>query len=184
MELVEPIERINYLLERDFRKIENRPEYRLVWANDQLEKRWVTHTDEGFELIHPEVREVKKYQNDSVDRFVLERLTPITGETDLVDRLSYEPVWTFQDRHGNYLPPRFDACKIIIEQIEENINSAGKPKPKIIDESMTEEGKLKELQRVEEILFGNESPVSDALAYRSGVAGFNYLGDDKKEKVQ
>lgn len=172
-ELVEPLERINYVLERDYPKLENRPVYRVVWANDLIEKRWVTHNEDGFEYVNPRVEERKKYKNDSVDRYVLERLTiiPEGVPTDLVDRLSYEPIWTFQDRHGNYLPPRLDACKIVIDQIESNINSAGH-RP-IIKDDQSPEAKKAELDRMEYILFGEETPITDALAYGSGVQGFH-----------
>lgn len=172
-ELVEEVSKINYNLERDFRKINNRPEYRVVWSDDQLEKRIVNTTDEGFELINPEVREVRKYQHIA-HRYVLERLTEIKGETDLVSDtnliLSYEPIWTFEDRFGNYLPPRLDACKIIIDQIETSLNHKMKP---IVKEDLSEEAKTAEINRIEQILFGNETPVTDALHYGTGVTDFN-----------
>lgn len=168
MELAEPLERINYQLQRDFgREVDNSPIWRVVWANDLLEKRIMNHTDEGIDLIHPEVREVRKYKHIH-DRYVLERLVPVMGETDIITPVSYEPAWTFQDRHGEYLPPRFDACKFIIETIYSQIDKAGTHK-KYNDPNATEETRLKMIMDMETTLFGNETPVGDALAHGYGI---------------
>lgn len=185
MELVEPIEKINYYLERDFGKwLDGRPNWRVVFANDQFEQRIMTHTDEGLELMYPEVRTVRKYQHIERDRYVLERLVPVVGETDLVTQTSYEPAWTFADRFGNYLPPRFDACKYIIEGIYAQIDQAG-THVKYKDPNATKEERLKMILDMEEKLFGNETPVGDALAHKFGVTDFhekvNFSSEERKE---
>lgn len=171
MELVEPIERINKLLEVHFGHHDDmRPRFRVVFANDQLEKRWVTHTNEGFQLLHPEVQEVRKYQ-DKIDRYVLEQLSivPPGLETDLTEPLSYEPLWTFEDRHGDYLPPLFEMCKFVIDQIYARINGTA-PKP-IYKEDPDKEAK--ELKKIEDYLFGDETRVSDDLGLGIAVTDFN-----------
>jgi len=38
-----------------------KPMFRIVWADDQLEKRMMDTLDSGIQLLYPVVREVKKY---------------------------------------------------------------------------------------------------------------------------
>jgi hypothetical protein len=169
MELRESIESINQRLSDEFgRDIgDGRPFYRVVWSDDQFEKRITTHTHFGDELIHPEVRLLPKYKQYIQHRYVLERLTPIVGETDLVDKIAYEVVWTFQDKKGNYLPPWFEACRFIVENILMNLGAKNYyPKYKDI---MDEEHYLAEVQKMQDELFGNETDVGDHLAYGTGV---------------
>lgn len=167
-ELHEPIERINEFLQRQYGVHDDgRPRFRVVWSEDQYEKRRLTHNKEGFQFLTPIVDTVKKYQHIK-ERYVLEQLSvvPEGAETDLVEKLSYEPLWTFMDRHENYLPPRIDACKIIIDNLFEHL---GAGKAQILKEGDPEEKKAQELQQVEEYLFGNESAVTDALRLKLGV---------------
>src|SRR5574338_654805 len=172
MILAEPLSNINYQLERDFGKqFDDRPTWRVVWSEDQFENRLMDVTDEGIQLLVPEVRHVKKYQHIK-ERFVLERLVPVVGETDLVTKTSYEPAWQFEDRYGNYLPPRYDACKFIIEAIYSQMDRKS-AFAKYKDEKATKEAREQMILDMEEKLFGNETPVTDALAYGYGVAGFN-----------
>ena len=183
MELAEPLERINYWLEREFGRIfDDSPQWRVVLAGDCFEQRWMTHTDEGIELLNPEVRQVKKYQHIKPNRYVLERLVPVVGETDLVTQTSYEPAYTFEDRYGNYLPPRFDACKLIIENIYEGLNAKGFAKYK--DPDTSPEMRSQMLQDMEEKLFGNETPVGDALTHGYGVTDFNEKVNFSEEKTR
>jgi hypothetical protein len=167
MELIEKIEDLNFWLKRDYGcHTDGRPWFRIVFSEGLLEKRWMTHTDDGFQLLYPEVREVPKY-NYIKEKYVLERIvTIIPGvETDLVEREPYEILWTFMDRFENYLSPRFAACKFIIEQIYEN-KRQGIRKIKNPADEIEEEQRLEDM---EEFLFGNETPVGDALRYGSGV---------------
>lgn len=180
MLLVEPVDKINYYLERDFgRKYDDRPEWRVVWSEDQYENRLIDVTDDGIQLINPEVRYIKKYQHIT-ERFVLERLVPVVGETDLVTNLSYEPAWSFEDRFGNYLPPRYDACKFIIETILGQMDKAN-THTQYKDDKASEEARQAMILDMEEKLFGNETPATDALAYGYGVAGFHQLQEKEKE---
>lgn len=170
MELHESIEHINNQLIAEFGReliASDLPRFRVVFANDQFEKRIMTHTDEGFELIHPEVRLVPKYLY-ARNKYILERLIPIVGETDLTAKVSYEPAWTFEDTNGNYLPPRFDVCKFVVEALYSQINSAG-CFTKYKDPTVEPEFRKQELEKMEKFLFGNETPTGDALAYGYGV---------------
>lgn len=186
MELAESIEHINNQLIRDFGKwYDGSPNWRVVLAGEQLEKRLMEFTDEGFELINPEVREVKKYQHIPPNYYVLERQVPIEGQTDVIGKTSYEPAWTFEDRRGEYLPPRFDACKFIIESIYSQIDKAGNH-TKYKDKNVSAEERAEELAKMEQILFGNETPVGDALAHGFGVVvpGSKVAYLNPKETIQ
>lgn len=184
MELAEPIDRINLYLQREFGvEPDGSPRWRVVLAGEQLEKRKMTHTDEGFELLWPEVREVRKYQHIDREKYVLERQVPVVGETDLITKTSFEPAWTFEDRFGNWLPPRFDACKVVIEAIFSQIENAGLHK-EYKDPDATPEARQKKLDDMEYKLFGNETPVGDALAHKYGVTDFHQKVDFSEEKKQ
>jgi hypothetical protein len=182
-ELTEPLDKINYNLEKEFGKFDDgRPFWRVVWVNDQIEKRIMNHTDEGIELLFPEVREVKKYQHIH-DRYELEWLVPLAEgvETDLVAKVSYEPIWTFQDRFGNYLPPRFDACKLIIENIYQNMGKKGEIGKKYKDTDESPEARFQKVLDIEHQLFGDETPMGDALSSGDGIsyAGMKNFSDEK-----
>ena len=152
---------------------ELRPLWRIVWSEDLLEKRWMTHDDHGNELLEPEVREVPKYQHIT-NRYVLERAVPVAGETDLITKVSYEPAWSFEDRHGNYLPPRFDACEFIVETIYNQIKM-GRTHRKYVDPDSENpaEARYQQIIDMEKILFGNETATGDSMAYKEAVTDFH-----------
>lgn len=169
MELREPIDLINKrLIQRYGKYMDGQPNFRVVWSDDQFEKRWTDFTDDGFELINPEVRELPKYKHYIQQRFILERLIPIVGETDLTTKIGYEPAWVFQDRFQHYLPPFFDGCVHVIETLLSQIDHAGHH-TKYKDESVTPEARAAALQKMTEELFGNETEVGDHLTYGTGV---------------
>jgi hypothetical protein len=166
--LRESIESINKKLLEEFgTEFGKSPRFRVVWSEDQYEKRLTSFTDEGFELLAPEVRELPKYKQWIREKFILERLVPIVGDTDLVTKVSYEPAWVFQDKNGNYLPPFFDGCKLVVESLMEKMGHKGHAKYK--DPNVSKEERLEQIKKVEAELFGNESDVTDALAYGTGV---------------
>jgi len=171
MELRESIESINDKLLEEF-GIElscgNQPRFRVVFSEDQYEKRLTNFTDEGFELITPEVRLLPKYKQWVREKYILERLVPIVGETDLVSKISYEPAWVFQDKHGNYLPPFFEGCKHIIESMFQAIGQKN-TFVKYKDKNVSPEERAAKLKQVEDELFGNETDVGDHLAYGTGI---------------
>ncbi len=119
MELREKIETINRQLVDHFGvdTVTGLPMWRVVWSNDQKERRLVGNTSTGVELLFPEVREVPKYQH-ARDRFILERLIgldPISQMEYPEQKTYYNAMWTFSDRFGNYLPPYFEGCKFLID---------------------------------------------------------------------
>lgn len=172
MELREPIEEINKkLLENFGTEFGQSPRFRVVFSEDQYEKRMTDTTDEGFELLYPEVRELPKYKQWIHAKYILERLIPVHGETDLVTKVSYEPAWVFQDKHGNYLPPFYEGCVHIIESMFELIGQKGHAKYK--DPNITLEARMEQIKQVEKDLFGDESNMTDDLHSGSGVSFAN-----------
>ncbi len=169
MELRESIESINKKLLDDYGSdiADNRAKYRVVWSDDQYEKRITTHDKNGNQYIHPVIQELPKYKQYIRHRYVLEKLTVVQGETDLLEKVVYEVIWTFQDKRGKYLPPWFAACKHIIENIL--MNMAIKNYHAKYKDTMSKEKYLEDLQKMEDELFGNETEVGDHLAYGTGI---------------
>lgn len=177
MELRETIESINYKLEKEFgRHDDGRPNFRVIFSEDEFEKRLTNYSDEGFELLQPEIRLLPKYRQYIRQKYILERLVPVNPDvdTDLVTKTSYEPAWVFQDKNGKYLPPFFEGCKFVIESMMAAIGKAN-THVKYKDKNETKEELEARITKVQNELFGNETAVTDALAYDSGVsyAGLN-----------
>lgn len=171
MELRESIKSINHKLKRDYGteiSCGDKPRFRVVFSEDQYEKRITKFTDDGLELLRPEVRTLPKYRQYIKAKYILERLVPVGVGTDLVEKVSYEPAWVFQDKNGNYLPPFFRGCIFVIESLFNSIDKAG-TFTKYKDKSIDPEERKAELKRVEDELFGNETDLTDNLHYGSGI---------------
>jgi hypothetical protein len=173
--LIENLDILNRKLADVYGKTEDKPNYRIVWSDDQLEKRVTDRTNEGFLLLHPEVREMPKYKQWIHDKYVLETLVIVPKQTDLIEPLSYEPLWVFQSSMGVALAPNWLACKKIIETVNENIRGAGNyRKYKDPEEGLTEaqlrEKREAELNELTEALFPNENDTTDALHYKEGIS--------------
>lgn len=174
MELVEPIDKINELLVKEFgREFNNMPRFRVVFSDDEFEKRWTDRTDEGFQLLNREVRLLPKYKQYITAKYILERLIPIVGETDLTTNINYEPAWVFQDKNGGYLPPQFDMCKFIVETLYSQMNGRQSGFAKYKDPNTTTEEREKLIADMQDRLFGDETAVTDALTHGYGVTDFN-----------
>lgn len=140
--------------------------WRCVWSDDQYEKRLIHTTPEGLILSYPEVKEVPKYDYFE-HKYVLERLVvvPEIQERELpVSKLSYEPLYIFEDVYGNALPPKFEACKFVIDAIY-----AAQGKKSLRNYATIEGDPIKRFKELEEALFGNETEVGDALHYKEGI---------------
>jgi hypothetical protein len=99
------------------------PIFRNSWAEDQFENKFGTYEDRTESGIYlrtvTEVRKVRKYPFDD-GKYILERLVviPETDKGELVGaQLSYEPLWTWEDRKGNPLPPKINACEFLIQNV-------------------------------------------------------------------
>ncbi len=171
--ILEPVESINKRLKDYFGLFENgEPNWRVVWSEDMTEKRLCSHTSEGFELLTPEVRETKKYSYIQ-NRFVLERLVPvpqIPGQ-ELITKLSYEPLWTFEDHNGNPTAPDFEMIKAFIQLVLENIHRTDQgPRYKMPEEMYnTTEAMEARAEKLAQMLFGNDTKISDSLGLDSAV---------------
>lgn len=146
--------------------------WRLVWSDDQYEKRETDCTDAGIQLLYPIVKELPKYTYIKA-RYVLEHLVavPEINSHELpAQKTSYEPVWTFETKSGEYLPPHLEACKYIINLVIDAMalardgRATSKSFRKFIDEDENQEvsieNKAKRIAQIQEYLFGDQSALA------------------------
>ncbi len=162
MELAEPINSINQQLIDLFGldTATGQPIFRVVWSEDQFEKRLTDRTDSGLELPFPVMRELPKYKQWIKERYVLERLV-VVPEMNLRElagiKLSYEPLWVFKGRNEEYIPPTLWACKFVIDTLYAAIGKQSLAKYVDEAEKYPEEVKRERIKKLEEELFGDES---------------------------
>jgi hypothetical protein len=172
MELVEPIETLNKRLVDYFGvdTVSGQPMYRIVFSEDQFEKRLTNHTKEGLELLTPQMVELPKYRQWIHDKYVLEQLVvvPAYNEQELSTKTSYEPLHAFQDGDQNYLPPKWEITKFIIDLLHSAKGRQSMRRYADDHEGSKEERELR-IKALEDQLFGNETDVGDALAHKQGV---------------
>jgi len=144
------------------------PNFRLTWSDSETEKRLGTFNDFTSEGIFlrtvTEVREVPKYRQWIHHKWILERLTvvPELQRRELADaKVSYEPLWVFEDKNGKPLPPKWEAIQAII-----NFSQPHESSIPYQEELGSDEERIIKLQAE---LFGNESEVADALAYKEAI---------------
>ena len=167
---MERIEVINKRLADNYGLFDDgRPNWRVVWSDDQIEKRLVHHTKDGFELLTPVIQEVKKYNYISA-KYILERLIAVPDNTELADISSYEPIWTFEDKDKNPLPPDWDVIYLVIERVREMLygRKQGEYKAPWGLGNTAEESKMR-AEKLYEQLWGDESAITDALSLDSAV---------------
>ena len=162
MELTESISEINRQLIDLFGidTVNGIPIFRVVWSNNQFEKRLMNTTDTGIILLSPVVREVLKYGNWIQDRYILERLVlvPEINKSELPSqKISYEPLWVFQNSRGDPLPPAVWACKFIIDTIYAAMGKKSLRKYVDAEEQNPVEEREKRVAKLYEELFGDES---------------------------
>lgn len=107
---------INRRLHENFRVLDGRPIYRLVWSADEFEvRRGITREFYGHIFLreYVTVGPRPKYWYLYKPSFILEKLTFITGQAalkEICEELpncangSYEPIYVFQDKNFNPLP--------------------------------------------------------------------------------
>lgn len=143
--------------------------WRIVWSDDQREKRKSKYTASGIELPYAEVLELPKYAYQP-HKHILEKLelVPERQQDELVGlKISYEPKFVFESASGQALPPRLDVCQLVIGTM--NFAQFGH-KSGLAKYKDDEDGeKLKSIARIEQEYFGNETDVTDALRYKEGV---------------
>jgi hypothetical protein len=182
MEIPEEINILNKRLKDFFGRFENgESNWRIVWSDDQLEKQLTEFTAEGFELPYKTLREVKKYPWIQ-GKYVLERLVPVPASNagDLTTKLSYEPIWVFEDNNGFPLPPIWDACKLLIETLlDQTLYKKGPYKIAEGEGNTTEEIEAR-VEKLEKILYGNETEIGDRLARGEAVGSGTYRRNDSR----
>jgi hypothetical protein len=162
MELVESLEKINYFLEKEYGRTDDKPNWRVIFSEDQHERQL---TEEG-------IKEVKKYPWIH-EKYLLERLLP-TGEMGLkylLSALSYEPIFVFMNGKEEYLPPRIEVCKLVIESVMRE--SAKRVNVKYKDPEAGQdplEVQADRVDRLQKELFGNETSTGDSLHYKEGIS--------------
>lgn len=101
------------------------PIFRVVWSEDEMEHRHGTFDDlfpgtQIFMRTVTETRHVPKYRQYIHAKHILERLVlvPEFQQAELpAAKISYEPLWIFQDKNDEYLPPRLDAAQFVIDTV-------------------------------------------------------------------
>lgn len=111
-------EDINAVLLRDYGRLYDQPRFRLSWSEDQFETR-VGNVSEFYGSIF--VREtsgahyLKKYGYIK-DRWVLEHVS-VGLNSELLQVISYEPLFVFQTNKGVYLEPITRAIRVMIDAV-------------------------------------------------------------------
>lgn len=176
--MAEKIETINQYLRDNFGidSDDAEPIFRVVWSDEQFENRLTKYTDSGIELLVPEVRRLPKYSYVQ-HAYILERrvLVPDTDLKELAGvKKSYEPLWVFIGGDGTPVPPTIKGCKFIIDTVYAAIgkSSLAKYKDPLAGLSPEElaEVKKKEIDQIEEELFGDESGLKQQTINESGSA--------------
>src|ERR1043165_5019958 len=135
------------------------PIYRVVWSEDEIEKRFGTFRDylSGTNILIrevTEVREVKKYPY-LPNQYVLEKLFINKHNTEILDNktytpraCTYEPLWSFgHERNGRAKRPVWRAIELLIL----SINNPSKLTPSEMDDRELEQA-YKDEQLMTEIL--------------------------------
>lgn len=147
-----------------------RPMFRIVWSDDQLEKRRVSEVA-GIHLLYPVVMEVSKYPYLK-HLYVLERLVAvpdINAEELPTQKLSYEPIWAYRDAAQKPIPPLWTPTKFIIDTLYAALGKKSLRKYVEDEKNTTPEGLDQRITELCEELFGNETETGDAMAYGEAI---------------
>lgn len=179
----EPLEIINRRLQNHYGETNDLPNFRIVFSEEQFEYRKTEYSDTGVLLLQPEVRYLPKYRQWISHKWVVERLTeiPFINESDLpASRLSYEPLFVFEDAKGEALPPSWVVAQLAIDGVHQAMRSAG-VYVKYKDKNETTEEKRLRLKAIEDEMFANETRTGDSLAHKEAVSMAGLDGTSKKE---
>lgn len=159
--LPQDIEYINQQLVSRFGRSEtDRPRYKLVWSEHELEYRKVFHYNK-VQLIFPEVMLTRKYSYIK-DRYILEKLIIGVENVELdgsPNTGSYEPIWVFEDAQFNRLRPVWRVVQVLALASEGGVGE----KTSLSDYMSEDEEKKKlEIEYFEDMLndgtdYGNQS---------------------------
>jgi hypothetical protein len=169
---MEQIETLNQrLIDHYGMDLAGRPMFRIVWANNETEKRLMSTTDSGIMLLSPQVREVKKYPYLK-NLYVLEHLVliPEVNADELpASRMSYEPIWAYRDGKNAPLPPVWGPTKFLIDVMLAAVGKRNLAKYVDDEKNTTPEGRDQRIAELQQELFGNDTETSDAIRYKEGI---------------
>lgn len=171
MELTETIEALNKQL-IDLYGIDTASKnaiWRIAWAEDQREKRLTKFSELGIEFIHPVPVELPKY-GWIKERYILEKyeIVPAQHVDELCGmKVAYNCKFVFENNREGYLPPNLQVAQLVINTLNfaQYGNKSGLAR---YAENPTED-RLKEIARLENELYGNETDITDNLAVGQGV---------------
>lgn len=159
------------LLKKYGKDINLRPMYRIVQNYNLTEKRFGSVFYGNVELPNKEAVEFPKYSYVPEGYWILEQLFNTTNP-ELINNFSYEPVWVFKTKEGEYQAPNLKACIFVIE--------ASRRGPVALESE--DEKKRKEIATFKEMLGGNagisESLASQEAISMSGLDGTKNGGSD------
>ena len=143
------IEQLNNRIGYEYRSLDNRELFRIVWSESIFENRYGTFrefTDGGLFIREvTETRRVRKY-NYIHNRWIFEAWAPgnLTANRELPDAAcgDYVPVYVFENKKGEYLPPTEKVVRFLIAAVYGKVK-----KDEIPSEAYLEE---KEIQRAVE----------------------------------
>jgi hypothetical protein len=186
--MAEKIETVNQYLADNFGidTDDGEPIFRIVFSDDQFEKRQTKFTDSGIELLEPEVRMLPKYPWIN-GMYVLERrvIVPEVNIKELAAaKKSYEPVWVFQGANGFPVPPTIQGCKLIVDVLYAALGKKSLAKYKDEQASVKNaheayEANKSQIDKLENELFGDESGLNQQTINASGsgiIVPQNYKG--------
>lgn len=174
--MAENVETINKFLSDKFgidTETKN-PIFRVVFSDEQIEKRETKYTDTGIELLHTEIRELPKYPH--IDgAYVLERyvLVPDINLKELAGlKKSYEPLYVFTNSKDQRVRPTILACEYIIDCLYAALGKTSLRKYIDPDSNSDEarELKKKRVDQLYEEMYGDESSLNGETHNESGSA--------------
>ena len=157
------------LVQQYGKDINNRPMYRLVQNYNLTEKRFETVVIYGVEVKNQIPIEAPKYNYIEDGFWILEKLFN-TNNPEIAANFSYEPLWVFKTKEGNYQAPILRACIHIIE-------CALRGPQAVLSEA---EQKIKEVAKFKEILGGNAG-IAEKIGSDEGVS---YSGLDAPSQMK
>jgi hypothetical protein len=135
-----------------------RPMYRIIQNYNLTEKRFGSVFYGDIELPNKQVIETPKYSYIPDGFWILEQLFNTTNP-ELTSTFTYEPVWVFKTKDGEYQAPNLKACIFVIE--------ASRRGPVALETE--DEKKKKEIATFREMLGGNAG-IAESIAAQSGTS--------------
>jgi hypothetical protein len=177
---------INKQLVRYGRNTYNDPIFRVVFCDEQTEKRHGTYNDYHGKVFYrtiTETREVQKYPWMN-ERWILERWAPgaISSHPSLVADKDgvFVCVYIFQDKDKNALPPILRVCDIVIHNL---LNPRMPGHAMSQDRTIFEEEENQEVDKMLEVI-KIDYDETQTEAETSSISLFDETKKKKKEVIQ